>query len=233
MQYACRWKCYFVIFGKLIFPTLNDFCTRFYEKITLFMTDFWRSYKVLLLDKILLCGNVWQYNSDPSSVFRNVHENLFSLFNIISAAFYGDKDIKMDHFIFHDIFQNKKNLTLLAFFISSTVGNIFSISYISEIKPWDTLIFVYCTVFNFLKLRDTCQSVLQHALKFVDWNIFSQLRKRKLPGLQIKQVFLNYFFFWRNNHILTKVMTSSFLFLSSWVFRLFLFLKRYNFSMPV
>ena len=59
---------------------------------------------------------------------------------IISARFYGGKDIKVGHSIFLIIL--KKDWALLAFFISNIIGNISLSSFISESKPWESLIFV-------------------------------------------------------------------------------------------
>ena len=76
LQYKSHWKCYFNFFGNLILPTLKWLLCKKSYKNTLFMTDFWSSYEVLLLDKML---PMWQ--------FRKLHESLFSLLNNISAAF--------------------------------------------------------------------------------------------------------------------------------------------------
>ena len=60
------------------------------------MTDLKSSYKVLIFDKTLRCRNFWQYNGDPLNIFSILYGDPFTLHAIISAVFYGDRDIKME-----------------------------------------------------------------------------------------------------------------------------------------
>ena len=59
------------------------------------MQNFWTVYLLNILDSI------------PLSIFRILQENLFSFLFIISATFYANKDIKIDHSIFHVILKKK------------------------------------------------------------------------------------------------------------------------------
>ena len=70
------------------------------KKKNLYDDIFSKFYKFLVFDKILSCGRFWRYIEGPLNIFHILHESLFSLLIIISAAFHCDRDIKMSHSIF-------------------------------------------------------------------------------------------------------------------------------------
>ena len=87
----------------MIFPVLKGLLRRVLWKKHPMMTDFESSYKVLLFEKTLLCGNLWQHEGGPLNIFGILQGRLFSLLVITTAAFNGGKDIKMSNSIFHAI----------------------------------------------------------------------------------------------------------------------------------
>lgn len=101
-----------------------------------------------------------------------------------SVVFYDDRDIKMDNSIFRTILNNFVLffLTLLAYFVSDIEENIFSSSFISECKPWDSLGFVE----RAFKRERLCQRFNLHTFIFFVSNFSAQLCIRKQPRLRKK-----------------------------------------------
>ena len=72
------------------------------------------------------------------NIFRILHGSPFSLLNIISAALYGKRDIKMGHCIILAIWK-----IFFLLFVSIFHIEIFLFSSsILQSKPWNSLIFV-------------------------------------------------------------------------------------------
>ena len=123
------------------------FTKSFIKKPPFFITDFQCSCKVLLFEKLLLCGNFLQCNGGPLNIPVPLNiscilpGSLFSLLVVFCAVFYCYRDIKMGHSSFGAIWK-KLFCSSLPFFISNILGNIFGCSFISESKSWDGLIFV-------------------------------------------------------------------------------------------
>ena len=108
-----------------------------------------------------------------------------------SVVIYGDIDIKMDNSIFRTILNNFLLffLTLLAYFVFDIEENIFSSSFISECKPWDSLGFVE----RAFKRERLCQRFNLYTFIFVVSNFSAQLCIRKQPRLRKKnRFFFNY-----------------------------------------
>ena len=61
------------------------------------MADFGSFYQVLLFDKILPCKNFDSTMATLLNIFRILHGSRVSWLIIVSAAFYGYRDIKMGH----------------------------------------------------------------------------------------------------------------------------------------
>ena len=88
------------------------------------MTDFQSSYKFLLFDKILPCGNFWQHNSGSLNIFRiSLGNTIFSVY--LCAALYGDRDVKMGYSIFWTFFEKKFFLHFFSISTSNIVESIF------------------------------------------------------------------------------------------------------------
>ena len=78
-----RSKCYFFIFGIIIFPALIWLLSYILQK-NFFKMDFQGSSRVLLSHKVLWSGNLWQWHDDALTVFRNFPKRSFSLLGSIS-----------------------------------------------------------------------------------------------------------------------------------------------------
>ena len=107
-----------------------------------------------------------------------------------SVVIYGDIDIKMDNSIFRTILNNFLLffLTLLAYFVFDIEENIFSSSFISECKPWDSLGFVerafkrerdYVKDLTCIHLYLWCQT-FPHSCAYVNSLVFE-----KKPGFSL------------------------------------------------
>ena len=139
--------------------------------------------------KILWSSTIWQdftkwkflaeYNDGPSNIYRIFLKSAFSLLITISATFYSDRDIKLPILSFA-LFVKKKFCTLLASYIA---GNIC----LSKKK--------LCAVSFFLNVRGIMS---KRTLKQ------SRFEKKKKSFVK-----LTICFFWRNNHIQSKVNTFS------------------------
>ena len=71
-------------------PSLMEKPPFLMEKPPVLMTDFQRSYTVLLFNNILPHGNFWQYNGSPLNIFVLYTEAHFLSLFFISVAFYDD-----------------------------------------------------------------------------------------------------------------------------------------------
>ena len=78
-----RSKCYFFIFGIIIFPALIWLLSYILQK-NFFKMDFQGSSKVLLSHKVLWSGSLWQWHNNALTVFRNLPERSFFLLGSIS-----------------------------------------------------------------------------------------------------------------------------------------------------
>ena len=104
-------------------------------------------------------------------------------FFIISATFFGNKNIEMGHSFLRFVFSKIIFCNLLALFIYYIAGKIFLSSSISGSKPWNSFICVYrtfkkyCTVSYFLSLRDS-MSKYEISCIYMSRNLSKQLRMR-------------------------------------------------------
>ena len=62
---------------------LTTFTKNLLEKLPIFITDIKSLYKLLLSNKDLRSGNVWQWNDGPLNFFWILHRSAFSLFIFI------------------------------------------------------------------------------------------------------------------------------------------------------
>ena len=68
----------------LPFSALKGLLQRVLWKKTPLMTDFESSYKVLLFEKTLPCGNFWQHEGRPLNIWHFLQGRLFSLLSFLS-----------------------------------------------------------------------------------------------------------------------------------------------------
>ena len=120
-------KMLFSHFRKLDLSNFKmTFAKRLIKKPLFFITDFQNPYKGLLFYHVEIFYSIvvalLHFN-----IFCVLHGIIFSLLIIISTMFYSDRDINMGRSIFRAIFEENFFFfcTLLAFFMSNIVGNIF------------------------------------------------------------------------------------------------------------
>ena len=94
----------------------------------IFLIDFSRKFYLTKFNYLDIFDNMEMLNT-----FHVLDGNPLTLHNIISTAFYGNRDIKISSSVLCTILK-KMFCPLLAFFIPNIVGNIFLRTFISESK---------------------------------------------------------------------------------------------------